>query len=376
MHPGRVKYNITDISMIVKQPLVSVIITTKNEEKNIGNCLESILRNIGSKFLNSYASKSLNFYAPKSLKLYIEIIVVDNNSSDQTKEIARKYTKKVYNFGPERSAQRNFGAKKAKGKYLLFLDADMILSLTVIEEIIKKFEVLNSKFETNSKFPAIGGAGKIKNNILQTSNLKHQTSSINLVALYIPEIVLGNSFWSKVRRFERSFYDGTVIDCVRAVRKDIFEKVGGFDTSLTGPEDWDFDKKVREQGKVAVLTSYDFEEINKKLNNRTIEQLSNLTNQPVIYHNEAEFNLKKYLTKKLYYAKSFEKYIQKWGKDDPDIKKQFGFWYRYFGVFLENGKWKRFLNYPILALGMYFLRGVLGLFYIFSFKIHFLRKIK
>jgi glycosyltransferase involved in cell wall biosynthesis len=81
------------------KPLVSIIITTKNEEKNIGNCLESILRNIE---LKDYRN--------------IEIIVVDNNSTDQTKEIARKYTKKVYKFGPERSAQRNLGAKKARGK--------------------------------------------------------------------------------------------------------------------------------------------------------------------------------------------------------------------------------------------------------------------
>jgi len=301
------------------KPLISVIITTKNEEKNIGNCLESIK-------------------AQTCSQEKIEIIVIDNNSTDRTKEIARKYTKKVYNFGPERSAQRNFGAKKAKGEYLLFLDADMILSPTVIEETIKKFKIKNTKQDS--------------------SNLKHQSSSINLVALYIPEIVLGNSFWSKVRRFERSFYDGTVIDCVRVIKKNIFEKVGGFDVSLTGPEDWDFDKKVRQQGKVAVLAKYNFEGINKKL--------SNLTNQPVIYHNEAEFNLRKYLAKKLYYAKSFEKYIQKWGEKDSDIKKQFGFWYRYFGVFLENGKWKRFFRHPILVVGVYFLRGLVGGAFIFS----------
>jgi glycosyltransferase involved in cell wall biosynthesis len=359
MHAGQVKNNIANISMTVKYPLVSIIITTKNEEKNIGNCLESILRNIELKGCRNIGSKFLNPYTSKSLKPYIEIIVVDNNSSDRTKEIARKYTKKVYNFGPERSAQRNFGAKKARGKYLLFLDADMILSSTVIKEVIKKFKFQNSKSKIDSKL-------KIQNSKQNFSNFKHQTSNTPLVALYIPEIVLGDSFWSKVRRFERSFYDGTVIDCVRAVRKDIFEKVGGFDTSLTGPEDWDFDKKVRKQGKVTVLTSYDFEEIGKKLSNRTIEQLNNLTNQPVIYHNEAEFNLKRYLAKKLYYAKSFEKYVKKWGENDPDIKKQFGFWYRYFGVFLENGKWKRFLGHPILAAGVYFLRGLVGGAYIFS----------
>jgi len=48
----------------------------------------------------------------------IETIIVDNSSIDKTVEIAKKYTKYVFTKGPERSSQRNYGAKKAKGKYL------------------------------------------------------------------------------------------------------------------------------------------------------------------------------------------------------------------------------------------------------------------
>ena len=86
----------------------------------------------------------------------------------------------------------------------------------------------------------------------------------------------------------------------------------------------------------------------------------------MVYHNEAKFNLKKYFEKKRYYAESFAVYIKKWGKGDRDIKKQFGFWYRYFGVFLENGKWKRFLQYPALIIGMFLLRFLTGAIYIFE----------
>jgi len=75
--------------------LVSVIITTRNEEKNIENCLQSI-------WMQTYPHDK------------IEIIVVDNNSTDRTKEIVARYTEKVYNFGPERSAQRNFGVGQAR----------------------------------------------------------------------------------------------------------------------------------------------------------------------------------------------------------------------------------------------------------------------
>lgn len=303
----------------MERPLISIVITTKNEEKNIVNCLESIRRQTYSKDL-------------------LEVIVVDNNSSDKTKEIAGKYTKNVFNKGPERSSQRNYGMRMARGKYLMYLDADMILSPTVIEKAVRKME------------------------------------EENFAGLYVPEVILGKSYWSRVRRFERSFYDGTAIDCVRFVRKDVFEQTGGFDLGMTGPEDWDFDKKVRKIGSVEVLDKYDFEAIDKKildirywiLGEEGLKKLINLTKDPIIFHNEAGFNFRKYFQKKRYYSKSFSSYIQKWGRNDPDIKKQFGFWYRYFGVFLEKGKWKKIMQYPSLIIGIFLLRFLVGLSFVFS----------
>jgi len=270
-------------------PLVSIVVTTKNEEKNIANCLKSILKQ-------------------KYPQNRIEIIVVDNYSQDHTQKIARKYTDKVFNQGPERSAQRNFGAKKASGKYYLYLDADMILSADVVQTAVDKLE---------------------KNK--------------NTLGLYIPEIILGNQFWSKARRFERSFYNATVIDCARFIRMQDFLAVQGFDETMSGPEDWDFDKKIRNKGKVDLI-------------------------QAEIYHNEKNFKLKKYLAKKNYYSKSFNQYIQKWGKKDSDIKKQLGFFYRYFGVFFENGKWKKLFKHPALTIGMYFLKILVGVNYLFIKK--------
>ena len=80
-------------------PLVSIIVTTRNEEKNIGSCLEAV--------------KKQDYPGDK-----IEIIVVDNKSKDLTKEIAAKYTAQIYDKGPERSAQRNLGAQKSSGTYI------------------------------------------------------------------------------------------------------------------------------------------------------------------------------------------------------------------------------------------------------------------
>lgn len=58
--------------MKYNSPLVSVVITTKNEEKNIESCLKSISQ-------QAYAGDK------------IEMIVVDNNSTDRTREIDRRY---------------------------------------------------------------------------------------------------------------------------------------------------------------------------------------------------------------------------------------------------------------------------------------------
>jgi glycosyltransferase involved in cell wall biosynthesis len=263
---------------------VSIIITTKNEEANIQNCLESIKKQ----------------GCPQDK---IEIIVVDNNSKDKTVEIVQRYTNKIYNFGPERSAQRNFGVSQASGKYILYLDADMVLSKDVIKECVNRCE------------------------------------NKGYVALYIPERIIGKGFWIKVRDFERSFYNGTCIDAVRFVRRDKFLEIGGFDENLTGPEDWDFDRRIRNIGKASIIYS-------------------------PIYHNEGEFNLKKYLKKKSYYSKNFDRYIKKWGGSDEIEKKQVGFCYRYFGVFAKSGKWKRLLKHPVLTLGMFILRFLVGLRYL------------
>ncbi len=265
--------------------LVSIIITTKNEEKNIENCLRSINK-------QSFPTKN------------IEIIVVDNHSTDKTLQIARAYTSHIFTKGPERSAQRNYGIEKSRGDYILYLDADMVLSKRCVEESVKLVQ---------------------KNSYI--------------AALYIPEIVTGTSFWSRVRQFERSFYDGTVIDCVRFVKRAAFDNVNGFDETMSGPEDWDFDKKIRAKYETSLIES-------------------------PIYHNESEFNMKKYLSKKGYYAKSFNTYIKKWGSSDPDLKKQLGLWYRFIGVFIEERKWKRLLFNPILTTGVFILRILVGIVYI------------
>ncbi|MBQ3163257.1 MAG: glycosyltransferase family 2 protein [Lachnospiraceae bacterium] len=81
---------------------VSVCIIAKNEEKYIEQCLRHLL------------------------PFGMEIVVVDTGSTDRTKEIALKYTDKVYDFvwTNNFSAARNFAASKAKNNWILVVDCD------------------------------------------------------------------------------------------------------------------------------------------------------------------------------------------------------------------------------------------------------------
>ena len=288
--------------------LVSIIVTTKNEEKKIADCLLSLTE-------QTYPN--------------LEIILVDNNSLDNTREIALKFTDKIFTKGPERSAQRNYGMINiAQGKYVMFLDADMILGPKAVETCVSM----------------------VKSGLW--------------VALHIPEFVLGKNYFSQVRRFERSFYNGTVIDGARFFKKSVFEEVGGFDETMSGPEDWDIDKKIKHIGPIGLLPLIsEYPKASSWKNTRLVVESGVDPNGKwnAIFHNEEEFKLFEYLSKKKYYAASIDRYTKKWGRNDPDIRKQMGIWYRFFGVFLENCKWKRFILNPFLMLGVYFLRFLVGL---------------
>lgn len=297
----------------MNDPLVSVIVTTRNEERHIRACLLSI--------------KSQTYPA-------IESIVVDNSSTDATQAIAREFTSQVYTLGPERSAQRNHGMiDQAHGVYVLYLDADMILAPGLVAACVRQMR-----------------------------------GSPDTVGLYVSEVILGTSWWSQVRRHERSFYDATVIDAARFLRRDSFVRAGGFDLKLNGPEDWDLDKKLKRLGRLILLprqpTSGTWDPSLRKLilsHGVDVDREGN-----ALMHNESAFDVGRYLKKKAYYAKTFDAYQAKWGVHDPDVKRQLSGYYRMVGVFVEKGKWWNLLRHPALTVGMYVLRGLVGVNYVFG----------
>lgn len=208
--------------------LLSVVIPTKNESSNLPNCLRAF----------------------DGVRDRVELIVVDNASTDDTKAIAKKFGAILLEKGPERSAQRNLGWRTASAPWVIVLDADMILPEETLGEILSRIE--------------------------EDSPVK---------AYWIPEIRTGLGLRTKARNFERSFYDGTCIDALRLFHKSVLEATGGYDEELiAGPEDWELDLRVLATGvKCEVLS------------------------KPLI-HNEKKLSLKKMLAKKAYYTRSMAAY--------------------------------------------------------------------
>lgn len=97
-----------------KRIILSVVISCFNEERNIESCLKSV---------KGFAD---------------EIIVVDNNSTDKTNEISKKYTNKIFtqkNDPLKIDLQKNYGFEKAMGDWILSLDADERVTPELQKEI-------------------------------------------------------------------------------------------------------------------------------------------------------------------------------------------------------------------------------------------------
>ncbi|MBI2613558.1 MAG: glycosyltransferase [Candidatus Levybacteria bacterium] len=214
-----------------KNPLVSVLVHTKNSSRTILEHLESIKN-------QSYKN--------------VEIIVVDNNSQDQTLKIAKQFTDNIFNAGPERSAQRNFGAKKAKGDYYLVPDSDMILDKNVIRECVLKVE-----------------------------------EDPEVKAVIICEKSFGKGFWAKCKTLERECYVGdNAIEAARFFDKNVFWEMGGYDENMTGPEDWDLPQRIKKKYQIGRIKSQ-------------------------IIHDEGKVTLAGLMKKKYYYAKKVSVYLRK-----------------------------------------------------------------
>ena len=166
------------------RPIISVIIPVRNDTRSFPRCLEAVL-----------ASTYRDF----------EVIVVDDCSTDNTPEFALSYGVRcistAVNSGP--AAARNLGSKMARGKILLFVDADVLVSPQALA-------VVEDRFAADPGLAALFGSYDDQppwNNILsQYKNMMHH---------YVHQISNpeATTFWTGLG----------------AIRKEVFEEMGGFD---------------------------------------------------------------------------------------------------------------------------------------------------
>jgi glycosyltransferase involved in cell wall biosynthesis len=191
----------------MKKPLVSLIIPVHNGGKTLNQCLNSVLN--------------------QDYKNY-EVIVIDNNSTDNTKEIIESFQKKnkkiIYVFEKKigRGRARNTGINKAKGDLILMTDSDCIVPSNWIKEMAREIE--------DNKEQAIIG---------------------------FEEYILDNYWTRNIQKADEEFIGlhlnknhTTTLDTKNfAIKSDIIKKFM-FDESLKNSEDYDLALRIRNKVKV------------------------------------------------------------------------------------------------------------------------------
>lgn len=179
---------------------LSIVIPCKNEEQYIGALLESLTRQM---------------YDMRRTRIFI----ADAGSTDKTLGVIRKYKHKLpitIIKGGLPAAGRNAGARKCRTKYILFIDADVILDdSTLIERAVS---------------------------LMQEKNLQCVTTSIlcNKRDARASVLYFLNNIAQRISKYMEPFATGMFI----LVRRDVFKKLGGFDERILYAEDYALTKQI------------------------------------------------------------------------------------------------------------------------------------
>ena len=185
--------------------IISIVIPAKNEELNLGRCLDSAIPE-AQLFPNSH-----------------EVLVVDCSSTDMTVAIAKNYPVKIIQLKPDwfhsASAARFIGSSFSAGKYLFFIDADMTLENGFLKTAI---DILDS----DKAIAGVGGIGRetyLKNGQILQGN--------------------ANLYGTKDKISQAKFLGGAAL-----YRKQALQEVGGFNPYLPAAEENELAQRLRQNG--------------------------------------------------------------------------------------------------------------------------------
>jgi len=202
----------------LQKPSISMIIPTFQEEKYVGSILAELSR----------------------LKPQVDIIVVDGGSSDNTVQIAKHFTHKVFQIHERGiSKAKNYGAKKAESDLLVFLDADVHLKADFVDKVSRTFNCSRTVAATCNVLP------------IQAKSSEFAFSRFYNLLIRIVFRVKPHS--------QGKFF---------AVKQASFRRVNGFNEALPSLEDHDLAFRLSKLGKVVFisdLTVYEFPRRFRKL---------------------------------------------------------------------------------------------------------------
>jgi glycosyltransferase involved in cell wall biosynthesis len=174
------------------QHLVSVVVPTRDSIRTIERCLRSIREQTWPE---------------------VELVVVDNYSTDGTWEVAQEFAHRAIKGGPERSTRRNLGLDSSNGEWVLWIDSDMELPVTLIERAMEAARRASAD------------------------------------AVFIPEATAGDGYWTRCRSLERSCCsEASLVQSPRLVKRQYLMDSGGFLPSLTGTKHAELRTRILRDG--------------------------------------------------------------------------------------------------------------------------------
>ena len=184
---------------------VSVVVPAYNEESKIATCLKAI-------FSSNYPREK------------IEVIVVDDGSSDKTVEVAKKFGARIFKLRHGGKVEAlNLGISKARNEYVVTVDADTVVQKDALVELVKEIS-------SDAKIGSVSGIVKPIN----TNSITSIFQSVEYLYLYF------------IKKSFSSFFGSSpgICGALACYRKNVLTKIGGF-PKRTFSEDFDISLLIK-----------------------------------------------------------------------------------------------------------------------------------